>query len=60
MISIKKVLTPLAIAFFVSMLAFGFAAPVIAGDMDMSDNSVCMDCHGKHSVHQGGEGDFKQ
>jgi hypothetical protein len=45
MISIKRVLTPITIAFFVSMLAFGFASPVIAGDMDMSDNSICMDCH---------------
>jgi hypothetical protein len=23
-------------------------------------DSVCMDCHGKHAIHQGGEGDFKQ
>jgi len=23
-------------------------------------DSVCLDCHGKHAIHQGGEGDFKQ
>src|SRR5210317_2067053 len=41
--SIKRVLTPLTIAFFLSMFAFSFGAPVFAEDL--SDNAVCMDCH---------------
>ena len=45
MISLKKVLTPLTVAFFISMLAFSFGAPVFAQDEDLSDNATCMDCH---------------
>lgn len=41
--SLKIVLHSAKIAFFVSILTMGFAAPVVAEDL--SDNSICMDCH---------------
>lgn len=43
MIAIKNVLTSVTSAVFVCALAFGFGAPAFAEDL--SDNSVCMDCH---------------
>ena len=43
MISIKSVIKPLTYAFFISLLAFSFGAPVLAEDL--SDNETCMDCH---------------
>ena len=36
-------MTSLRIALLISLLTLGFGAPVIAEDL--SDNSVCMDCH---------------
>lgn len=43
MISLKTVLNTLKVALFISVLTFGFGAPVIADDL--SDDTVCLDCH---------------
>ena len=43
MISKKSVFKTLTFAFFVSLLALSFGAPVLAEDL--SDNETCMDCH---------------
>ena len=34
---------PATVAFFISMLVFGFGAPVFAEDL--SDNETCLECH---------------
>jgi len=39
----RKVFTSAAMAAFVSILAFGFGAPVFAEDL--SDNETCLECH---------------
>jgi hypothetical protein len=43
MISIRTVLNSVKVAAFISLLAFGFGAPVFAEDL--SDPATCMDCH---------------
>ena len=43
MISIRKAFTSATAIVFVSALTFGFGAPAFAEDL--SDNSVCLDCH---------------
>jgi hypothetical protein len=43
MISLRIVLESVKVAVLVSVLAFGFGAPVMAEDL--SDNATCMDCH---------------
>ena len=43
MISAKRALTPLTVAFFFSMLFIGFGTPVLAEDL--SDNETCLECH---------------
>ena len=43
MISLKTVLETVKVAAFISLLTFGFGAPVLAEDL--SDNETCMDCH---------------
>ena len=36
------------------------AGPLHPNGRYVLKDSVCTDCHGKHAIHQGGEGDFKQ
>ena len=43
MILARKVFTSAAVAAFISVLAFGFGAPVFA--QDLSDNETCLECH---------------
>jgi hypothetical protein len=43
MISLKTVLETVKVAAIISLLTFGFGAPVLAEDL--SDNETCMDCH---------------
>jgi hypothetical protein len=43
MVPARKVYTSATVAFFVSVLAFGFGAPVFA--QDLSDNETCLECH---------------
>ena len=43
MTSLKIVLNSVKFAVFISVLTFGFTAPVLAEDL--SDNAVCLDCH---------------
>ena len=43
MTSLKIVLNSVKFAAFISVLTFGFAAPVLAEDL--SDNATCLDCH---------------
>ena len=43
MVPARKVFTSAAIAVFISVLAFGFGAPVFA--QDLSDNETCLECH---------------
>ena len=43
MISKRSIFTSVTSAVFVCVLAFGFGTPAFAEDL--SDNSVCMDCH---------------
>ena len=42
--SLKTVLESIKIAVLISVLTLGFGAPVLAEE-DLSDNSICMDCH---------------
>ncbi len=43
MILIRQVLTSATVTFFISVLTFGFVAPVFA--QDLSDNETCLECH---------------
>jgi len=43
MTSLKIALNSLKVAVFLSLLTFGFGAPVFAEDL--SDNETCLDCH---------------
>lgn len=43
MISKKNIFTSMTATVFITALTFGFGAPAFAEDL--SDNSVCMDCH---------------
>ena len=44
MISSKLVLKSVKVAAFISILTFGFGAPVLAED-DLTDSATCFDCH---------------
>ena len=43
MISMRKVFTSVTATIVLAALSFGFGAPVLAEDL--SDNTICMDCH---------------
>jgi len=43
MVLARNVFTSAAVAAFISVLAFGFGAPVFA--QDLSDNETCLECH---------------